>query len=241
MSRRRLDLRGPQPTASQNRALAPRQRFGLWRAEPIVFGRSSSGLIRYRQPVPGGRACARRARVDRLARGGLLLVLASAVLAVAAGALAAVTWQPSSEVTTYVDPCPNPPCFGGGGLPPLAEIPGILPLFGFLLAAALGLPGLLLTVARVVRRADGQRRRVLPFAGPLLVLVFMEVVPHLLNPCVIADAVGDKLPAGCSRSTSGADVAERWHTLHHAVVGAVPAAVGFRVLLRRRRPDLVQR
>ena len=124
----------------------------------------------------------REQRVDRLARRGLLLVIGAAVAAVAAGAVAAVTWQPSEDTTSYVDPCPNPPCFGTGGLPSGADVLVVLPVFALLLAAALGLPGLLLTASRVVRRRARRRRRVLPFAGPLLVLVLMEVVPHLLNP-----------------------------------------------------------
>lgn len=171
----------------------------------------------------------------------MLLVLGSAALSVAAGVLAAATYQASDSATTYVDPCPNPPCFGGGGSPSLADIPGILPIFGLLLAALLGLPGLLYAASRFLRRRSSRSRRVLPFAGPLLVLVLMEVLPHLLNPCVIADATEVVLPPGCSRGENGADVSDRWHTVDHALVGGVPAALGYRTLLLRRRPDLVDR
>ncbi|MEX2291277.1 MAG: hypothetical protein WD794_13255 [Mycobacteriales bacterium] len=199
------------------------------------------GII-YGQPMPGESPAGRREqRADRLARGGLLLVLGSVAVAVAGGIVAALTWQPSAAESVSVDPCPDPPCFGGEGLPSLADLPAVLPVFGLLLAAALGLPGLLLTATRLVRRRDTRRRRVLPFAAPLLVLVFMEVVPHLLNPCFIRDAINDRLLPGCSRGTHGVDVADRGHTLHHAVVGGIPAALGHRALLQRRRPDLVER
>ena len=49
-------------------------------------------------------------------------------------------------------------------------------------------------------------------------------------------ALGDDLPPGRSRTVHGVDVHDRWHALHHAVVGGLPAALGCAALLRRRRP-----
>ena len=74
--------------------------------------------------------------------------------------------------------------------------------------------------------------------GPVAVLVALEVVPHLVNPCLLAGAVGDSLPSGCARTVHGVDVHDRWHALHHAVVvGGLPASLGYAALLRRRRPS----
>lgn len=192
-------------------------------------------------PLPMQGRSRHRQHVDRAARVGLLLVLVAAALGAAAGGLAVATHQPSDSVTPVVDPCPDPPCFGGGGAPSLADIPSILPVACLLLSALCGLPGLLRAVTRTVRRRRDRSRRILPFVGPLVVLVLMEVLPHVLNPCVLADAAGARLPPGCSRGEDGVDVADRFHTLDHALVGLVPAALGYRALLLRRRPDLAGR
>lgn len=82
------------------------------------------------------------------------------------------------------------------------------------------------------------RRVLLPVLGPVVVLLAMEIVPHLLNPCLVDCALADDLPSGCARTVHGVDVHDRWHALHHAVIGAVPATLAYTALLRRRRPEL---
>jgi hypothetical protein len=117
-----------------------------------------------------------------------------------------------------------------------------IPLLGFLLAVALGLPGLFAGAA-ALRRRDRRRglRNLLFFLGPLAVLLGTEVVPHLLNPCLLSEAFGRTLDLRfCERITyregfggKGAlavtfDVRDRWHFLHHALAGAVPLAFAYR-------------
>lgn len=173
-------------------------------------------------------AALRPDRAERLALLGLRVVLAAAAVGVLVGLIEVVVWQPSAPMPEPVE-CTDPPCFGDGSLPGLRMLPMLLPPLGYLLASALG--GVALLLSLLARRP----RWVLLLAavGPLLVLVLMEVVPHLLNPCLLAAALGE-LPTGCSRSVHGIDVADRLHQLHHAVVGGVPTALAYRALLRRR-------
>jgi hypothetical protein len=115
------------------------------------------------------------------------------------------------------------------------DLPVLVAPLGYLLAALLGVSALLLSLS--TRGRWRRRRALLPVLGPVAVLVAMEVVPHVVNPCLVAGALGD-LPAGCSRTVHGVDVHDRWHWLHHAVVGGLPAALAYAALLRRRRPEL---
>jgi hypothetical protein len=90
----------------------------------------------------------------------------------------------------------------------------VLPPLGYLLAAVLGVSALLMSLLSA-RRFELGRRRVLPVLGPVVILIAMEVVPHLINPCLVAGALGESLPPGCSRTVHGVDVHDRWHSLHH--------------------------
>ena len=179
----------------------------------------------------------RRSRAGFLIALGLRLVLAAALVGVVAGAAEAALWVPSApdEQLPAADVCPEPPC-APESLPELRHLPLLVPPLGYLLAALLGLAALLMSLLR--ERGGWSRRRLLPVLGPVVVLVAMEVVPHVVNPCLVAGAVGDSLPSGCSRTVHGTDVHDRWHALHHAVVGGAPAALGYAALLRRRRPEL---
>ena len=180
---------------------------------------------------------------DRLARYGLLILLLAVAIAVVGGVVVAVAWQPQAEEAPVVDACPNPPCFGGGGLPGVQDLPWISMTLGYGLAILLGLPSLLAGAWDLLRRhwAVGGRR-VLTFVGPVLVVGLIEVLPHLLNPCAIPYALGSRnLPGICQANlTWGADVAARYHLLDHALVGGVPLAALYWLALRRWRPALAR-
>lgn len=68
---------------------------------------------------------------------------------------------------------------------------------------------------------------VLAAAGPALVLVGGEVVPHVLNPCALPDLAGAEPPGFCARSSEGADVPDAWHAVYHAAVGYLPLSLSF--------------
>jgi hypothetical protein len=121
-------------------------------------------------------------------------------------------------------------------LPDLRHLPLLFSPLGYLLAALLGVPALVLSL--ITGRARGRGGCVLAALGPVVVLVAMEVVPHVVNPCLVAAAAYEGLPSSCSRTVHGVDVHDRWHALHHAVVGSVPATMAYAGLLRRRRPEL---
>ncbi len=168
---------------------------------------------------------------DRLARYGWLILLAAVAVAVGGGAVAAVV-PPSAGGDT-----------GGGGGPGLQDIPWIVSMLGYGLAILLGGPSLL---AGVWDLARGRRvvgvRRLLCFVGPVLVFAGIELLPHLLNPCTIPYELGSRdLPGICETDPEwGADVANRYHLLDHALVGALPLAAVYRLALRRWRPDVAR-
>ena len=172
---------------------------------------------------------------------GLRLVLAAALVGVLAGGVEAVLWEQSGpdERVAAADACPEPPCLPES-LPGLEHLPLLFPPLALLLAALCGAGALLMSLLSE-RPWWTRRRALLPVLGPVVVLVALEVVPHLVNPCLVAAAVADDLPSGCSRTVHGVDVHDRWHALHHAVVGGLPAALGYAALLRRRRPELFTR
>ena len=182
---------------------------------------------------------------DRLARSAWLVLVIAVALALVGGVVYAAAWQPrTGAVEAPIDACANPPCFGGGDLPGVRDLPVVMPVLGYLLAIALGLPSLLAGLWDVLhgRWAIGGWR-LLAFGGPVLFFVGTEIVPHLLNPCFWALALGGtRLPEFyCAYSPEwGADLADRWHPLGHTLVGAVPLAALYWWALRRWRPDVVR-
>jgi len=197
--------------------------------------------------TPEARAFAGSARwqrgADRLARWAWPVLLASVALALVGG-LVVAAWNPDTgDPQPSVDACENPPCFGGGGLPGAHGLPVVLPVLGYGLAVVLGLPSLLAggwDLLRGRRAAGG--RRVLAFAGPVLVVAGTELIPHLVSPCLPTELGVGRPPPVCERTEEhGLDVAGRWHALDHALVGAVPTAALYWLALRRWRPDVVRR
>lgn len=183
---------------------------------------------------------------DRLARSAWLILVAAVTVALIGGVISAITWQPSATPALVVE-CPDPPCLGGGGLPGVRDLPFILPLLlpllGYLLAIVLGLPSLLAGADDLLRgRWAVGSRRLLPFVGPLLVFIGVEVVPHLINPGGLSWLLDQRwFPGLCAYNPDwGGDVTDRWHALDHALVGALPLTALYSLALRRWHPTVAR-
>lgn len=182
---------------------------------------------------------------DRLARYAWLILLVAVALALVGGVVYAATWEPRpADAQVTGDECPDPPCFGGGGMPGLRDLPVAVSTLGYLAAIVLGLPSLLAGLWDVLRgHWPMGGRRLLAFVGSVLFFVGTEVIPHVLNPCSFALAfAGQRLPEFyCAYSPVwGADLADRWHLLDHALVGALPLATAYTWALRRWHPTVAR-
>ena len=72
-------------------------------------------------------------------------------------------------------------------------------------------------------------------------VVGTEIVPHLVSPCLPAVLGAGWVPGVCEHDPErGWDVADRWHALDHALVGALPMAALYGWALRRWRPDVAR-
>ena len=164
---------------------------------------------------------------ERLARWSVRTVLVAGVLAVIGGAVSAALWRPDPARTAPPDSCPDPPCFGGGGLPGVESLPAVAPVALLGVAVLLGGLSLLLGLLAALRgRGRAQLMlSVVALVGALLVLIGGEVLPHLLSPCAPAQLWNAPAPSLCVRSPHGLDVPERWHALNHAVVGFLPLSL----------------
>lgn len=174
---------------------------------------------------------------DRLARYSWLVLLGAIGLALVGGAIYAATWEPrGGEVGPGQEACVDPPCFDPGGLPSARELPVVIPTLGYLLAVVLGLPSLPAGIWDTLRgRWAAGGGRLLIFVGPVLFLIGTEIVPHVLSPCLLEAALGPNTLAGICQ---GFELADRWHALHHTLVGAVPMAALYLLALRRWRPQI---
>lgn len=166
----------------------------------------------------------------------MALVAAAAAAGLVGGALLAVVGDIGGPGEGPAPPgpeaCPNPPCLPDSW-PPLSSLPAALPLLILGLAVLAAGVAVLLGAVLALR---GSRRMLgtgsLVLSGTLLVIVGMEIVPHLANPCLVAEA-----PSLCARSAEGVDLADRFHTLWHAVMGTLPLTVALWWALRRWRPE----
>lgn len=179
---------------------------------------------------------------SQLAHTGWLVLLVSVACMIVGSAVVAV-WNPDINAPpAEATECENPPCFGGGGMPSVADLPTVLAFVGYGLAVLLGAPHALGGTWSVLR---GQWRRGLPrllvVVGPVLVVAGTELVPHVVNPCLAAELTQNELPGFCEHTESGADIGGRVHAMHHAVVGALPMAVLYTWALRRWQPDVVRK
>lgn len=179
---------------------------------------------------------------NRLAHIGWLILLVS-VAFMLVGSAAIAVWNPdTNSPPAETTECENPPCFGGGGMPGVADLPTVLAFVGYGLAVLLSVPSGLLGAWRVLR---GRWRLGLPgllvVVAPLLFIAGIELVPHVVNPCLAADLTRDELPGFCEHTESGGDIGGRVHALHHAVIGALPMAWLYTWALRRWQPDVVRK
>lgn len=146
-------------------------------------------------------------------------------------ALVAGVIYPASRTTIPEDPllqsfdCAEPPCFPQSPASRLGDVLVELPPFGYALALLLTLPGLLVGAHDLLEgRKEGAWRLITPFLGTLLVLIGIDVVPRLLNPCI---AIGPSLDSLCGEFAGRWDVQARWRTLQHALLGSLPFTLLF--------------
>lgn len=178
---------------------------------------------------------------DRLGRYGFIALFAGVILALVGGFVQALNLIPSAKkLRPEMNECVNPPCFDLD-MPGVSDLPLVLPVLFYLAAILLGLPSLLVGAIAFFRGNTSRgARMLLIFLGPLLVFVGMETIPHLLNPCLIAEAMDSRtLPGFCERNEYGVDFKGQWHLLDHTLVGAIPMTALYWLALRRWRPDLV--
>lgn len=168
-----------------------------------------------------------------LGRGSVAVVVIAVVAGTVCAAIYAVLDPPDPPAPPGREACPQPPCFDLD-LPSGVELLNAVTGLGLVVALVLG--GLA-AAGLVLRGPRDFRAGALLVLGPLVVLVAMELIPHLVNPCLVIDIAGAQSPGWCEAS----DVSGRWHSLHHVVVGAVPAALGYLAIIRRRRPELSPR
>lgn len=156
----------------------------------------------------------------RWARVGFGLVLAAAALSVLAGTTVAAGWlKPGTVAETAADErCESPPCLPES-LPDPASLPIALPLVLIALAVVLGAPTLLVGLLTPFR---GGRRLfstgLLVVVGPLLVLVGTEIVPHVVNPCLVGE-----ISTICASTDPDPQVVAGWSACE---VGKVPVPQG---------------
>ncbi|HLF69843.1 MAG TPA: hypothetical protein VI541_02685 [Actinomycetota bacterium] len=170
---------------------------------------------------------------QRFVRHGSRGVALAAALSFLGAALYAVTWKSES------------------GFHPVAAVPWFAGLAVFGLSIVLGLPALFAGTRDLFRRNRGKvAAKLLLFFGPLVVFVGMELLPHLINPCTITEAIGrPTLPQMCEEMTyrsgfqgegklvTDFDIKDRWHPLSHSLFGAIPLAALYGLALRKRKID----
>lgn len=163
----------------------------------------------------------------RLARWSVILTVAAGIVSVTTGLLA-LMWFPELP-DARPDGCMDPPCWdldvGDASL--LVLLPFIAHLMLLALALLMGGLSLLLTLAGSLRSRGLRALRLaaIPVAGALLVLLGGELLPHVANPCVLAELAGWDPPGFCTVTPQGADVPDNWHALDHAFVGFLPLSL----------------
>lgn len=174
--------------------------------------------------------------VSRPAQAGFVVILVGLAIAVLGSVVVALADPPTGQ-PGYDKECTDPPCFGGGGLPGVADLPMVISMLAYVVAVLLGVPAGVLAIVLLARRMWRPAiRRLVPAVGPLVVLAGIELVPHLLNVCFLADMLSLPLPGFCRRGEHGVDVADRWHVIQHTVFGAIPLLIGYWWALRKWYP-----
>jgi hypothetical protein len=179
----------------------------------------------------------------RAGRGSVAAILLAGATAIALGtavALLGFVWPDlGSDNPPASEPCTSPPC-PPESLPSGVELVEASPT---LLPVALTALAVLLALAAVtaVLRDDRSRttlgRSALLVAGPVLVLVGAEVVPHVATPCWSGE-----IPGVCEATPEhGYDYAGAAHPFGHALLGWVPLALLHTWAVRRWWPEMVPR
>ena len=164
--------------------------------------------------------------VDRLARYAWRILLLALGFGLVAGAAVTILGRPGTEEF-------------------LLHIQ--IQAIGFFLALALSLPSLLAGLWDLARgRWGAGARRLLAFAGPVLVVLGNEIGSHLLVPCGVTRSLGwgtpdwGPSPCGAMAPTAlGYEVFERIHQLHHTLLAGVPLAALYWLALRRWHPAVL--
>ena len=157
---------------------------------------------------------------------GWRVLILTALFALLAGIVfpATRTTIPEESLQQSMD-CPVVPCVPETPASVVADTLVRLPFYGYLLALALCVPGLVIGIGDLRSgRMEGARRFIVPFLGTALVLICIDVVPRVINPCLILGPTMDGL---CREFSGRWDVRPQWHYLHHALIGAVPSALLF--------------
>jgi len=141
--------------------------------------------------------------------------------------------------------------YRSSGSRPVATILIVGGLAAFLAAVVLGVPAAVARVRAIFKPNTGRKGALIFFFGPLLVLIGMELVPHLLNPCGLPNALEKPFTSSICERTSyrggfqgkgavetAVDVKDRWHPLAHGLLGAVPLLVVDARVVRRRQARL---
>lgn len=166
---------------------------------------------------------------------GWRVLLVTVAVALVAGVL-----YPVSRTSIPEDPllqsfdCPAPPCFPQTTASRLGDLLVRIPPLGYALAFLLAVPGVVIGVRHLLAGRDDEAvPLLLTFSAILLVLVGTDILPHVVNPC---PSNGPRLTAVCGEFAGRWDVLDRWHTLFHTLLGALPLTVLFHFLIRRWRP-----
>ena len=122
---------------------------------------------------------------------------------------------------------------GGNGIPDLV----------FLLAALLGLPGLVKAINGLVKRKDGNTRWGLVFVGPLLISFGYILIAHAVDPCFngiwdMSSRIGDSIRL-CERFGSELNVDTRFHYFWH-IFWALPLIWLYGLVLKRKLPEVLR-
>ena len=166
----------------------------------------------------------------QVGRGSVAFTLLAATTAIVAGTAVALLGfvfpDLGADAGAEAEPLPT----GVDRVTDLPVIPTVLVVLALLLAV---------TSAAMVL-ADSRRRPVvlrctLLVAGPLLVLVGAEVVPHLVTPCWAGE-----VPAFCEADGQGGfDYPRTVHPFGHALLGWMPLALLHVWTLRHSWPEVV--
>jgi hypothetical protein len=164
---------------------------------------------------------------ERLAGTSVVVVVVAGIISVMSGLLALV-WSPDLPPAP-ASTCTAEPCFDLdlGNYFPFALLPSVAHVALLGIALLIGGLSLLLSLVAAIRlrRMAVLTVSIIAVVGPIAVLVGGEILPHVLNPCVISDLAVAQPPGFCASTPEGSDVPDNWHALDHAVMGFLPLSL----------------